>query len=131
MTHKVAVVGNTSFDPPMPIKAEIAEMLRSYGEDVVFLTRGPSGELERFVAAVAITLGRRCFAYPGKGGSDNFARDQELVDDCDELVAFFDPASLDQGAKSGTARVVALAQTAGKPVKAASVAGQELVWVGR
>lgn len=122
---KVAVIGSTTFPLTASLGTEIVNTLRSFGECVI-LTRG-AGEFERFIAVAAIALGLRCFAMPGQGGSLNFVRDAELVEACDEMVAFIDPAALDAPHR-GTAMVIERALTAGKRVRAATSVEGNLVW---
>ena len=129
MTRKVAVVGSTSFPINAVICAQIVDVIRGFEGEVLFLTRGRTTGLDAFIAIASIGLGHRCFGYPGKGGGDNLARDQELVDDCDEMLAFFDPASLEYQRQTGTAMIVQRALASNKPVRVATVAAQAvLVW---
>ena len=126
MTRKVAVIGNETFPLNVEIGTQVVDVLKSYGEDVVFLTRNAQG-FEQFVATAALALGRRCFTYPGRGSGDNLARDAELVADADEVVAFLNPATLDNP-RSGAALVLDRALAAGKPVRAATTVHGMLVW---
>lgn len=126
MTRKVALIGSRSFPLTTPVGAQVVDTMREYGTDVVFLTRGSAG-FDQYAAAVAVTLGLRCFAYPGHGGVDNFVRDAELVADCDEMVAFLDPDVLDKP-YTGTAMVIERALAAGKPVRVATTVNDSLVW---
>jgi hypothetical protein len=128
VTRKVAIVGSRTFPLDPGIGKEIVEVMLEYGEDVMFLTRGSPG-LDTFVMHAAPIIERRCFAYPAKGGPDNFLRDMELVKDADEVVAFFDPATLSDP-NTGTAHVVEKALDKKKPVRAYTTVNGGLVYVG-
>lgn len=125
MTRKVAMVASGSFPFSTAIGAQIVDVIREY-PDAVFLTRG-SGETERFIGHACLTLGQRCFTFRGDGGGENFARDDELVRACDELVAFLD-ASVLEAPFTGTKGVVDRALRAGKKVRAATTVDGTLVW---
>ncbi len=128
MTRKIGVVASTTFPLSTAVGAEVVDCLRAYGPDTLFLTRG-AGPFEQFVATAALVLGARCFAYPGEGGRANLERDDALVADCEELVAFLDRKALEAGATLyGTAGVIERALAAGKPVKAATAVEGALVW---
>lgn len=126
--RKVALVGSTTFPLDAAIGAEIVDTMLGLGEDVAFLTRGSKG-FDQFVLTVAPLIGRRCFAYPSEGGADNFLRDIELVKDADEVLAFFDPDTL-QRTDTGTGHVVEVALNQGKPCKAFTTVNGALVWAG-
>lgn len=125
MTRRVAMVASGSFPLSTELGAQIVEVIRGY-EDAVFLTRG-SGETERFIAHVCLALDRRCFAFRGYGGGDNFARDDELVAAADEVIAFLDPGVL-EGPRTGAKGVIDRALRAGKKVRAAAPVEGNLVW---
>lgn len=124
---KIAVIGSSTFPLSTPIGAQVVEVLREYGSDTLILTRNAETGFDHFVAAVAIALGQRCMSFKGAGRSDNFVRDAELVEACDEMVAFIDPAALDAPHR-GTAMVIERALTAGKKVRAATPVEGNLVW---
>jgi hypothetical protein len=128
MSHKVVIVGSRSFPIDTVVGTQIVELMRAFPEDTLFLTRGSDG-FDRFVMQVAPIIGRHCFAYPASGGADNYLRDIELVKDGDEVLAFFDPGTLDDS-QSGTAHVVEKALDQGKTVRAYSVVNEALIWVG-
>jgi len=128
VTKKVCVVGSTTFPIDAAVGAEIVDLLRDFGEDVVFLTRGSKG-FDRFIMQVAPLIQRRCFSFPSEGGADNFLRDIELVRDADEIIAFFDPATL-HDMNTGTGHVVECALNAKKPVRAFTSVNGSLVYVG-
>jgi hypothetical protein len=128
MTRKVAMVGNTTFYIDAAIGAQIVDVMVEQGEDVVFLTRGSEG-FDRFIMQVAPLLQRRCFAYPGRGGTDNLERDTELVKDADTVLAFFDLDTIHKS-DTGTAMIVEKALTAKKPTRAYTAVDGKLVWAG-
>lgn len=128
MTHKVALIGSTTFPIDAAVGAEIVDTMLGCGEEAVFLTRGSKG-FDQFIMSVAPLIGRRCFAYPSEGGADNFLRDIELVKDADEVLAFFDPATLHR-TDTGTGHVVEVALSQQKPCKAFTVVNGTLVWAG-
>lgn len=125
---KIAVVGNRSFPITVPIATAVVDVLLEYGPDVLFLTRGSEG-FEEFLLRALPLIDRRCFAYPSKGGPDNFLRDIELVKDADEVIAFLDPKTLSDPT-TGAAHVVEKALDQKKPVRAYSTDGEGLVYVG-
>lgn len=125
MTRKIAVAASTTFELTPALGAQIVDAMLEYGEDAVFLTRGKVVGFDAFIAACAIGLGRRCFGYPG--GRENWARDEEMAADCDLLLAFMDPGQLDN-TKSGTGHLIECVLAAGKPVRAATVVNDNLVW---
>ncbi len=126
MSRKIAMIASTSFPLVTEIGAQIVDVIREY-DDAVFLTRG-SGETERFISHVCLTLDKRCFKFIGHGGGDNFSRDDELVAAADEVVAFLDPNVLETPF-TGTKGVIDRALRAGKPVRAATPVEGNLVWV--
>jgi len=126
MTRKVAVIGSTTFPLGTAVGAEVVDTIRGFGDNTAILTRG-SGPFEAFVAHVALALGIRCFEYRGTGGPDNLVREADLVADCDEVVAFLDPACLD-APYTGTGMFVERALNAKKPTRVATVSGGSLVW---
>lgn len=128
MVRKVVMVGSASFPIDAALGAQVVDIMREYPADTAFLTRGSEG-FDRFVIGAAPLIERRCFAYPSAGGADNWLRDIELVKDGDEVLAFFDPDTLDDP-QTGTAHVVESALTQNKPVRAYSVVGGTLIWVG-
>ena len=129
MTRKLVLVGSRTFPINTVTGTEIVNVIRGYGEDIVILTRGSEG-VDQFVMLAAPILGIRCFAYPAKGGADNFTRDIELVKDGDEIVAFLDPDSL-HDPNTGTAHVLEAALRAEKPCRAYTLLPDgALVWAG-
>lgn len=124
MTRKVGVIGSTTFPLSPGVGAQVVDVLRGL-DGAVILTRG-SGPFETFLSHAALVLGLRCFAFKGSG-RDNWQRDVELIEACDELLAFFAPDTLDDPT-TGTAHVVEVALAAGRPVRAASVVNGNLVW---
>ena len=117
MPHKVVIVGSTKFTVTTPIGAQIVDLIRHMGEDVVLLTRG-TGEIEHFIATVAPLLDLRCLSYPAQGGPDNWVRDVELVNDADEVIAIVAREDLENNHReSGTLHVVEKALDQGKPTR--------------
>ena len=114
--RKVAIVGSTSFQITTTIGAEIVDIVRGLGPDVVLLTRG-TGEVDHFIATIAPILEIRCFAYPSQGGADNWLRDVELARDSDEVIAIVSRKDLDKGRDSGTLHLVEKALDQGKPTR--------------
>jgi hypothetical protein len=126
--RKVCLVGSTTFPLDAAVGAEIVDTMLAFGDDVAFLTRGSKG-FDQFVMTVAPLVGRTCLAYPSEGGADNFVRDIELVRDADEILAFFDPATLHRE-DTGTGHVVETALNQKKPVRAFTTVNGSLVYVG-
>lgn len=122
------MIGNTTFPLDAAIGAEIVEILRAYPDGTVFLTRGSPG-FDQFIIAVAPIIGRRCLSYPAGGGTDNLIRDAELVRDADEVLGFFDPATMHRE-DTGTAMVIEKALTAKKPTRVYTAVDGTLVWAG-
>jgi hypothetical protein len=127
-TRKIAVVGNRSFPIDVAVGVQVVDILREYPDDTVFLTRGSPG-FDEFIMLAAPLIGRRCFAYPGKGGTDNLERDSELVKDADEVLAFFEVNSIGD-TKTGTAMIVEKSLNAKKPTRAYTVVDGRLIWAG-
>lgn len=125
---RVAVVGSRSFPITPEVGAEIVDILRTYPEGTVFLTRGSPG-FDTFLMAVCPIIGYTALAYPSKGGADNFLRDVQLVKDADEVLVFLDPNSLDN-TNTGTAHVLEKSLDQKKKTVAYSVAGRSLVFAG-
>ena len=128
MTRKVAMVGNHTFPIDASIGKQVVDVMLEYGEDVAFLTRGSEG-FDQFIIHASLVIGRRVFTYKGQGGTDNLIRDGELVNDADEVLAFFDPETMHRE-DTGTAMVVEKALTARKPTRAYTVVEGALVWAG-
>jgi len=116
MSHKVAIVASSSMEVTTPLGAQIVDLVRHLGEDVLLLTRG-TGEVEHFIATIAPLLELRCFAYPAQGGADNWIRDVELVRDADEVIAIVSRADLEAKRETGTLHVVEKALDQEKPVR--------------
>jgi hypothetical protein len=116
MSRRVAVVGSTSFQITTPIGAQIVDLIRHMGEDVVLLTRG-TGEVEHFIATIAPLLDLRCFSYPSQGGADNWIRDVELVRDADEVIAIVSRADLEGKKETGTLHVIEKALDQGRATR--------------
>jgi hypothetical protein len=128
VTRKIGVVASSTFPLSTAVGAEVVDCLRAFGPDTLFLTRG-AGPFEQFIATAALVLGARCFTYPGEGGRANLDRDDALVADCEELVAFLDQRALETGPTLyGTTGVIERALRAGRPVRAATAIDGALVW---
>jgi len=126
--RKIAIVGSRTFPIDPVIGKAIVEVMLEYGDEATFLTRGSPG-FDTFIIHVAPIIGRKCFAYPAHGGPDNFLRDIELVKDADEVIAFFDPATLSDPT-TGTAHVVEKALDQKKTVRAYTTVDGGLIYVG-
>jgi hypothetical protein len=63
VTKKVCVVGSTTFPIDAAVGAEIVDLLRDFGEDVVFLTRGSKG-FDRFIMQVAPLISAVASRFP-------------------------------------------------------------------
>jgi hypothetical protein len=127
-TRRICVVGSTDFPIDPQTGAELLDIIREYGQGIVLLTRG-RGNVDEFILRAAPLIGLRCFAFPARGGSDNWTRDIELVTDADEVIALFSPASLPD-LRSGTAHICERALDKGKRVRAFSVVDNRLVFAG-
>ena len=126
--RKVAVVGSSSFPITPEVGAEVVDVLRTYPEGTVFLTRGSAG-FDTFLMAVCPIIGYTALAYPSPGGSKNWDRDVALVKDADEVLCFFDPATM-HDENSGTAHVATKALDQKKKTLAYTVANRHLVYAG-
>ncbi len=129
MGRRIAVIGNSSFPLGPAVGAEIVDILRSFGEGAVVLTR-LRPPFDVFVAHACMILGIACLTYDAEGGPSNIERDSILVRDCTEMHAFFDLGEFEQGAESGTGWLVEKALAAGKPVKAYASLEGNLIFVG-
>lgn len=128
MTRKVAFVGSSVFPMTASIGAQIVDVLRALGPDVVLLTRG-NGDIDRFLTTVAPLLDIRCFMYPSEGGASNWLRDVELVRDADEVIAIISRADLEARRTGGTLHVVEKALDQRKPTRLYTEEGGMLVGV--
>ena len=127
-SRRVAIVGSTTFPLTPEIGAEVVDIMRGYPDGTVFLTRGSSG-FDTFISRASDIIGRTCVLYPSPGGSRNWDRDVALVKDADEVLLFFDPASL-HDPNTGTAHVGEKALDQRKKVMAYSVANERLIYAG-
>ncbi len=124
----VAVVGSSSFPLTPELGSEVVDLLRSYAPGTTFLTR-EKPYFDQFVYRAMAILGYTVVAYPSLGGPGNWDRDVALVHDADELVAFFDPATLDD-MNTGTAHLVEKGLDKRKKVRAYTVANDHIVFAG-
>lgn len=125
---QVVVVGSRSFPLDAQVGSEIVDILRAYPKGTTILTRGSEG-FDTFVSKACDIVGIPVVLCPSFGGPDNFRRDAAMVADADEVLAFFDPASLDN-MNTGTAHVVEKALDQRKKTMAYSVANGHLVYAG-
>lgn len=127
--HKViCVVGSSSFPLSVPVGAAILDMLLAYPQGTLFLTRGSPG-FDTFLLDACPQLGLSIETRPGGGGRLNFVRDAEMAIECDEGVVFLDPRTIDQE-NTGSAHVIEKLLDKRKKVRAYSVSGNALVYVG-
>ena len=126
--RKVCVVGSRTFPLCPEVGAEIVDILRTYPQDTVFLTRGSEG-FDTFLMAVCPIIGYASVSYPSKGFGDNFRRDAQMAEEADEVIAFLDPASL-TNMNTGTAHLIEKALDQKKPTRAYFVANRHLVYAG-
>lgn len=124
----ICVVGSRSFPLTPEVGAEVVDLLRAYPEGTRFLTRGSEG-FDQFVLGACGILGLPVETRPSQGGADNFARDAQLALECDELVAFLDPATIHRE-DTGTAHTVEKFLDKRRRTRAYSVAAGRLVYVG-
>ena len=124
----VAVAGNSSLPLTPAIGTAIVDLLREYPEGTRFITRGSPG-VDEFVLRACELLGLPCEPRPSAGGPDNFRRDADMARECDELLAFLDPHTLDRG-DTGTAHAIDKALDQKRRVRAFSASGDKLVYVG-
>lgn len=127
--RKIGFVGNSAFRLDAGVGAQVVDVLRDLGPDIVVLTRARP-QFDRFVAAVCVALNIRCLTYDANGGASNIERDAQLIADCSELHAFLSLEEFEQGAESGTQWLIERGLAAGKPVYAYAESDGILVHVG-
>lgn len=124
----VAVAGNSSFPLTPAIGSAVVDLLREYPQGTRFITRGSPG-LDEFVLRACELLGLPCEPRPSSGGPDNFRRDADMARECDEMLAFLDPATLHRE-DTGTAHMIDKGLDQKRRVRAFSASGDRLVYVG-
>jgi hypothetical protein len=111
MTFKrVAIVGSRRFPDPERVRVYVAGLPNGS----VVVSGGAWGVdtiAEKEARALGIPVRIYQPHYDRFGASAPLMRNQEIVDDCDRLVAFWD------GESTGTMHTVGLARKAGKPVE--------------
>lgn len=127
--RKVACIGNGDFPLDAGTGAQVVDTIRSWGPNVVVLTRGSAG-FDQFVGAVCVALGIRCLTYKAHGGGDNIERDGELVRDADEVHGYLTLETFEQGVKSGTLMVIERALSVNKPTYAYTVVDGRIIGIG-
>ena len=125
---RVAVAGSRSFPLTPAVGAAVLDLLRGYAEGTVFLTRGSEG-FDQFVVMACETMGLPVEVRPSAGGRDNWLRDAGLAEECAELLAFLDPATL-HDENTGTSHLMAKFLDKRRVVQAYSATGDALVYVG-
>jgi hypothetical protein len=103
---RVAIVGSRNFRDLKWVRS----FVRSLPAGTVVVSGGARG-VDRVAATEAIKCGLCVDEYPAEwdrlGKSAGFARNQTIVDNCDELHAFWD------GQSNGTKHTIELARRAG------------------
>lgn len=122
------MIGSSGFPINAALGAQIVDLIRAFPPRAVILTRG-RGNVDEFVAHVALALGYQCLIYPSRGGADNWDRDVELVRDADEVIAILASASL-RDTNSGTAHLMEKCLDQRKPLRAFTEVGDTLVYAG-
>ena len=107
---RVAIVGSRDF----PDLALVAQYVVTLEPADIIISGGARG-VDTAACTAADVHGLQCFVYlpdwRTHGKSAGFKRNQQVVDACDELVAFWD------GTSRGTKHSIDLARRAGKPVQ--------------
>jgi len=110
---RVAIVGSRDCGSHHKRMTEILKVLREYGKDAVVISGGARG-IDWIGFRCAIALGLECRDYLPNwemfGKKAGFMRNQQIVDNCDEVHAWWD------GKSRGTADTIRRARKAGKPV---------------
>lgn len=123
----VAVVGSRSF-PVRRGAGYIFEVISHLTPSLDTVVVRPSEGVDYLAKVMAEALGIEVVVFRSMGGrEENFKRDMSLVSYADRVEAFFDPDHVMEG---GTGHVVEVAQRVGKPVRAWTVEGEDLVLVG-
>jgi hypothetical protein len=125
---RIVVVGSRTFPLDAEVGGQIVDILRSYPQGTTVLTRGSAG-FDTFISRACDLIGMPVVVCASFGGPDNFRRDAAMVAEADEVLAFFDPASL-HNTNTGTAHVVEKALDQKKPTRAYSAANGHLVYAG-
>lgn len=110
---RIAIVGSRECGSHHRRLTEVLAVLRAHGPDVEVISGGAPG-MDTIGARAARGLGLKLTEYPADwktfGKRAGFLRNQTIVDNCDELHAWWD------GKSRGTAHTIGLARKAGKPV---------------
>ena len=125
---RVAVAGSRSFPLTPLVGKAVIDMLLGYPKGTVFLTRGSEG-FDTWILLVCSELDLPVEVRAAEGGADNFRRDAEMARDCDELLAFLDPATIHRE-DTGTAHMLEKALDQRRRTRAYSVGAEGLVYVG-
>lgn len=126
--RSICVVGSRSFPLSPQIGSEVVELIRTYQQGTVFLTRGSEG-FDQFILAAAPILGYEAIPFASGGGRENFLRDVELVRMSDEILVFLDPDSL-HNPNTGTAHILSKALDQKRKTMAYTAANDHLVFAG-
>jgi YspA, cpYpsA-related SLOG family len=110
---RVAIVGSREIGCEIDRCEEIGDLLDTLPRDTIIVSGGARG-IDRIAAQLAGNRGMGvCVHHPdwdGLGKRAGFVRNAKIVDDCDEVHAWWD------GKSKGTAHTIELARKAGKPV---------------
>jgi YspA, cpYpsA-related SLOG family len=110
---RVAIVGSRECGSHIKRTREILAVLRGYPPDTVVISGGAMG-IDGLAARAARALGLAVVEYlpdwKTLGRRAGFERNKTIINDCDEVHAWWD------GKSRGTARSIGLARKAGKPV---------------
>lgn len=105
---KIAIVGSRDF----PDLQMVEERVRNFGRSFEFVSGGARG-VDKTAEKAAKKIGAKITVFPADwkthGKRAGFLRNQQIVDYCDELVAFWD------GESKGTMHSVSLTKAQGKP----------------
>jgi hypothetical protein len=129
MSERVAIVGsrppkgaNSDYDTLHAWSEQLWTLVKSHVEalplDTVIISGGARGA-DRMAVSAARDRGMRCVEYLPDwnrlGKAAGAKRNQQIVDDCDRVIAFWD------GYSKGTAITIDMARRAGKPVEIVSI----------
>lgn len=132
---RCVVAGNYSLDPST-VAMHLLRQLAELPIDSQVLLRlpltGHPGPVENLTNDLCQSLSiivEWFLPAPNTGGEGTIDRDRRMVDDCDEVIAYFHPDhTMDE--ERGTTRLVRLALSLNKPVRAYSPSEDGMHWVG-
>lgn len=89
--HAVAIVGSRDWPFPEMVQRAVQDLHAKHGAQLVIVSGGARG-VDRYAVEVAQGLGIRCIVHKPDwdlwGRSAGFVRNQYIVDDADEMIAF-------------------------------------------